>query len=50
MELGGNSNGESSAAFLEQLRERHGGRLNVIWNNAPAYRGPAMRHTWRPRA
>ena len=38
MELEGNSNGESSAAFLEQLRERHGGRLDVIWDNAPAHR------------
>ena len=43
MELEGNSNGESSVAFLEQLRERQGGRLNVIWDNAPAHRGPAMR-------
>ena len=30
-------------AFLEWLRERHGGRLNVIWDNAPAHRGPVMR-------
>ena len=37
MELEGNSNGESSVAFLEQLRERHGGRLNVIWDNAPVH-------------
>ena len=36
MELEGNSNGESSVAFLERLRERHGGRLGVIWDNAPA--------------
>ena len=43
MELEGNSNGESSVAFLEQLRERRSGRLNVIWDNAPAHRGPAMR-------
>ena len=43
MELEGNSNGESSVAFLEQLRRWHGGRLNVIWDNAPAHRGPAMR-------
>ena len=53
MELEGNSNGESSAAFLEQLRERHGGRLNVIWDNAPAHRRTGVRrcgHTWRPRA
>ena len=30
MELEGNSNSETSAGFLEQLRERHSGRLNVI--------------------
>ena len=36
MELEGNSNSKTSAAFLEQLREKHGGRLNVIWDNAPA--------------
>ena len=33
MELEGNSNSGTSAAFLEQLRERHSGRLNVIWDN-----------------
>ena len=48
MELEGNSNGESSVAFLERLRERHGGRLGVIWDNAPAplrqvQGGPVMR-------
>ena len=43
MELEGNSNGKSSVAFLERLRERHGGRLNVIWDNASAHRGPVMR-------
>ncbi len=43
MELEGNSNSGTSAAFLEQLRERYGGRLKVIWDNAPAHRGPAMR-------
>ena len=43
MELEGNSNSETSADFLEQLRERHGGRLNVIWDNAPAHRGEAVR-------
>ena len=42
-ELEGNSNSETSAAFLEQLRERQGGRLNVIWDNAPAHRGEAVR-------
>ena len=43
MELEGNSNSGTSVAFLEQLRRRHGGRLNVIWDNAPAHRGEAMR-------
>ena len=36
MELAGNSNSETSTAFLEQLGERHCGRLKVIWDNAPA--------------
>ena len=35
MELEENSNSKTSAAFPEQLREKHGGRLNVIWDNAP---------------
>ena len=39
MELEGNSNAGTSAAFLEQLRQRHSGRLNVIWDNALAHRG-----------
>ena len=43
----GNSNSETSAAFLEQLRERHGGRLKVIWDNAPAHRGEAVREYLR---
>ena len=43
LELEGNSNGESSVAFLEQLCQRHSERVNVIWDNAPAHRGPAMR-------
>ena len=47
MELAGNSNSQTSAAFLEQLRERHGGRLNVIWDNAPAHRGEAVRELLR---
>ena len=41
MELDGNSNSGTSAAFLEQLsleqlREGHTGPLTVIWDNAPA--------------
>ena len=47
MELEGNSNSETSAAFLEQLREKHGGRLTVIWDNAPAHRGEAVRELLR---
>ena len=47
MELEGNSNSVTSAAFLAQLRERHGGGLNVIWDNAPAHRGEAVREYLR---
>ena len=47
MELEGNSNAETSAAFLRQLRERHVGALNVVWDNAPAHRGEAMRELLR---
>ena len=43
MELDGNSNSGTSDVFLEQLRERHTGPLNVIWDNAPAHRGEAVR-------
>ena len=47
IELEGNSNGGTSAAFLEQLRERHPGPLHVIWDNAPAHRGEAVREYLR---
>ena len=47
MDLEGNSNSGTSAAFLGQLRERHSGRLNVIWDNAPAHRGEAVREYLR---
>ena len=47
MDLEGNSNAGTSAAFLKQLRERHRGRLHVIWDNAPAHRGEAMREYLR---
>ena len=47
MELEGNSNAGTSAAFLSQLRRRHTGPLNVIWDNAPAHRGEAMREYLR---
>ena len=42
-ELEGNSNAGTSAAFLMQFRQRHVGPLNVIWDNAPAHRGEAVR-------
>ena len=47
MELEGNSNSGKSATFLGQLRERHPGPLNVIWDNAPAHRGEAVREYLR---
>ena len=47
MELEGNSNAGTSAAFLDQLRQRHPGPLNVIWANAPAHRGEAVRNYLR---
>ena len=47
MEVKGNSNSGTSVAFLEQLRGRHSGRLNVIWDNAPAHRGEALREYLR---
>ena len=47
MELEGNSNSGTSAAFLDQLRKRHSGPLQVIWDNAPAHRGEAVREYLR---
>ena len=44
---GGNCNSGTSAAFLMQLRERHSGPLKVIWDNAPAHRGEAVREYLR---
>ena len=43
MELEGNSNSGTSVAFLDRLRQRHSGPLDVIWDNAPAHRGDAVR-------
>ena len=43
MELEGNSNSATSAAFLRQLREQDAGSLTVIWDNSPAHRGDALR-------
>ena len=47
MELEGNSNSGTSAAFLERLRQRRSGPLGVIWDNAPAHRGEAVREYLR---
>ena len=43
MELPGYSNAETSTAFLKQLRDKHAGPLNVIWDNAPVHHGDALR-------
>ena len=43
MEMEGNSNAETSTAFLKQLREKNPGPLNVVWDNAPAHHGNALR-------
>ena len=43
MELEGNSNSETSTAFLRKLRARHPEPLTVIWDNSPAHRGHALR-------
>ena len=43
MELDGNSNAETSTAFLRQLRANHPGPLIVIWDNGPAHGGDALR-------
>ncbi len=46
MELEGNSNSVTSSAFLGSAsggRERHAEPLIVIWDNAPAHRGDALR-------
>ena len=43
MELEGNSKAVTSVPFLLQLRERHSGPLQVIWDNAPAHRREAVR-------
>ena len=43
----GNSNSGTSVAFLKQLREKHSQGLNVIWDNAPAHRGDAVREYLR---
>ena len=39
----GNTNAETSVAFLKRLREKYPGPLIMIWDNGPAHRGDAMR-------
>ena len=43
MPLDGNSNAETSVAFLKQLRARHTEPLAVFWDNAPAHGGDPLR-------
>lgn len=44
MPVEGNTNAETSVAFLKCLREKYPGqRLIVIWDNGPAHRGEAVR-------
>jgi transposase len=43
MSIDGNSNAETSVAFLKQLCEKYPGLLIVIWDNGPAHRGEAIR-------
>jgi transposase len=39
----GNTNAETSVAFLKQLREKYPEPLIVIWDNGPAHHGPEIR-------
>lgn len=43
MSLEGNSDAETSSAFLKQLRAKHHGTLFIIWDNGPAHGGDALR-------
>ena len=43
MSVLGNTNAETSVAFLEQLREKHAEPLIVIWDNGSAHHGPEIR-------
>lgn len=43
MPLDGTSRAATSVAFLQQLRAAHPEPLIVIWDNAPAHRGEALR-------
>ena len=39
----GNTNAETSVAFLQQLREKQPEPRIVIWDNGPAHHGPEIR-------
>lgn len=43
MEVEGNTNAQTSVAFLRHLHARHPQPLVVVWDNAPAHRGDALR-------
>jgi transposase len=43
MEVAGNCTAETSAAFLRQLVAHQPGPLIVVWDNAPAHHGDALR-------
>jgi transposase len=43
MEVADTCTAETSAAFLKQLREKPAGPLIVVWDNAPAHGGEALR-------
>ncbi len=43
MEVCGNCTAESSVAFLRQLRDKYSQPLIVVWDNAPAHHGDAIR-------
>jgi len=43
MGLTGNSNAETSVAFLRHLRAAHAGPLTVVWDNGPAHSGDPLR-------
>lgn len=43
MPVEGNTNAQTSVAFLQQLRANHPQPLIVIWDNAPAHRGVEIR-------
>ena len=43
----GNSNAGTSVDFLMQLKGKYPGPLRVIWDNAPAHRGEALREYLR---